>query len=199
MIIDAHTHIYPDRVAHRALRNVIGNIGGHLDAFTDGTRDSLLASMDAAGVDHSLVLTVATSPGQGEGILEWIRRTALSDRLVFSARSTHMRPASAPVSGWPRGVQESSSTRLPGLPADSPAAYAVYEEAAALGLVLYFHAGYDPSLPGCEHASIQRLARLVWTSPGRRSSLPTGLRVGPGTGPAGGKGAISTPPSCSRA
>lgn len=46
MIIDAHTHIYPDRVAHRALRTVIGNTGGHLDAFTDGTRDGLLASMN---------------------------------------------------------------------------------------------------------------------------------------------------------
>jgi predicted TIM-barrel fold metal-dependent hydrolase len=178
MIIDAHTHIYPDRVAHRALRNVIGNIGGHLDAFTDGTRDSLLASMDAAGVDHSLVLTVATSPGQGEGILEWIRRTApLSDRLVFFG-SVH--PHAPGFRACLRGMAAAGVQGVkfhPGyqdFPADSPAAYAVYEEAAALGLVLYFHAGYDPSLPGCEHASIQRLARLVRDFAGAKIILAHG-------------------------
>ena len=52
MIIDAHTHIIPTGWRTGA-RNVIGSIGGHLDAFTGGTRDGLLASMDAAGVDHS--------------------------------------------------------------------------------------------------------------------------------------------------
>src|SRR5512139_1088522 len=84
MIIDAHTHIYPDTVAEKALSTVITNIKSRLKAYTNGTAASLLASMDAAGVDLSIVLPVATSPGQGSGILEWIREAApVSPRLVF--------------------------------------------------------------------------------------------------------------------
>ena len=65
MIIDAHTHIYPEFVAKKAIRTVITNINGRLNAHTEGTYDSLIDSMDAAGVDISIVLPVATNPGQG--------------------------------------------------------------------------------------------------------------------------------------
>ena len=178
MIIDAHTHIYPDRVAHRALRTVIGNTGGHLDAFTDGTRDGLLASMDAAGVDRSLVLTVATSPGQGEGILEWIRRTApLSDRLIFFGSVHPHAPGFRACLGEmaAAGVQGVKfHPGYQGFPVDSPEAYAVYEAAAGLDLVLYFHAGYDPSLPGCDHTSITRFARFVGDFAGAKIILAHG-------------------------
>ena len=84
MIIDAHTHIYPDWVAEKALATVIGNTGGRLKTYTDGTGDSLMNSMNAAGVDISIVLTVATSPGHGSGILEWMKEAVTSfPRMIF--------------------------------------------------------------------------------------------------------------------
>ena len=48
MIIDSHTHIFPDPVARRALHKVISNLQGRLTAYTNGTLHGLLASMDAA-------------------------------------------------------------------------------------------------------------------------------------------------------
>lgn len=62
MIIDFHTHVYPDPMAARimaALANVPG-VQGH----TDGTLSGLLASMERSGVDKSVVLPVCTRKGQ---------------------------------------------------------------------------------------------------------------------------------------
>ena len=67
MIIDAHTHIYPDHVAKKALRTIFDNTKGRVDTHTNGTYDNLLSSMETAGIDLSIVLTIATSPGQGCG------------------------------------------------------------------------------------------------------------------------------------
>lgn len=58
MIIDGHTHVYPDAVAKRA----IGGAPGDLKRYGDGTVDSLTAVMAASGVDRSVCLGVANSP-----------------------------------------------------------------------------------------------------------------------------------------
>ena len=55
VIIDAHTHVWPDKVAHRALS---GN-GTGFAHVGDGTLDGLRASMASSGVDRSVVLGVA--------------------------------------------------------------------------------------------------------------------------------------------
>ena len=72
MIIDAHTHIYPDPVAGKAINTIIDNGKGLVESYTDGTFNGLLSSMDDAGIDYSIVLPVATGLGQGNNILQWI-------------------------------------------------------------------------------------------------------------------------------
>lgn len=62
MIIDAHTHVWPDHVAGRAL----SASGLDLERFGDGTASSLAAVMDAAGVDRSVVLAVANTADRVE-------------------------------------------------------------------------------------------------------------------------------------
>ena len=62
MIIDIHTHTFPDRIAAPTLEKLQSL--SHTLPFTDGTVDGLRASMEAAGVDRSLVLPVATSARQ---------------------------------------------------------------------------------------------------------------------------------------
>ena len=84
MIIDAHTHIFPEDVAEKAIKTIVGNAGNNLEVFTDGTYESLLASMNNAGIDYSIVLPVATNLGHGGRILEWIRTlNPHSSRLLF--------------------------------------------------------------------------------------------------------------------
>lgn len=61
-IIDAHAHIFPQKIAERA----VGSIGAFYDIPMDngGTSDILLREMKAANVSQSLVCSVATKPEQ---------------------------------------------------------------------------------------------------------------------------------------
>lgn len=56
MVIDGHCHVWPDRVAERALGSAPG------ERFGDGTIGSLLDVMAASGVDRSVSLGVAAAP-----------------------------------------------------------------------------------------------------------------------------------------
>jgi uncharacterized protein len=178
VIIDAHTHIYPDPVAKKAIRTVISNIQGRLNAYTNGTFDSLMDSMDAAGVDISIVLPVATSPGQGSGILQWIKEMApRSPRIIFFGsvhpQETDYRECIGQMKGF--GLQGLKfHPGYQGFAVDSKAAYAVYEEALKHDMVLYFHSGYDPSLPGCDYTSVERYAAFLKDFKGSKIVLAHG-------------------------
>jgi predicted TIM-barrel fold metal-dependent hydrolase len=58
MIIDGHVHVWPDKIAKRAL----GSPGDGLQRFGDGTVASAVKTMRAAGVDRSVCLAVADTP-----------------------------------------------------------------------------------------------------------------------------------------
>jgi predicted TIM-barrel fold metal-dependent hydrolase len=66
MIIDFHTHIFPDKIAARTIGLLEAKSG--LVAATDGTPGGLLKSMHRTGIDMSVVLPVATKPSQFESI-----------------------------------------------------------------------------------------------------------------------------------
>ncbi len=72
MIIDFHTHAFPDTVAARAIPSLEKE--GDIKARTSGTTASLLASMDRAGIDRSLICSIATRPLQFDAILDWSRQ-----------------------------------------------------------------------------------------------------------------------------
>lgn len=57
LIIDGHTHVYPDRVAQKA----IAASPADLQRFGDGTVGSLTEVMAASGVDRSIALGVANT------------------------------------------------------------------------------------------------------------------------------------------
>lgn len=165
MIIDAHTHIYPDHVAGKAISTILGNTNGQVNAYTDGTFTNLLASMNTAGIDLSIVLTIATSPLQGRGILKWLNQIIVrTPRLIYFGSIHPDDPNSKSI------IREMAGMGLQGLkfhpayqdfPADSRKAYKVYEEAVRNDLILYFHSGFDMSMPETDYATIERFARVL--------------------------------------
>ena len=182
MIIDAHAHIYPDHVAARAVNTVIENGKGEVNNYTDGTRDGLLNSMNAAGIDYSIVLPVATGPGHGKAILQWIRSIApQSPRMIFFG-SVH--PLDHDYADTLKELKTDGFQGVkfhPGyqnFPADSTDAFRVYEEAVKNDLVLYFHSGYDPSLPFCDYTSVERFSNLLKNFPGSKIILAHGGGMG---------------------
>ena len=66
MVIDFHTHIFPEKIAARTIELLEAKAG--IKAATDGMLGGLLASMEASGVDLSVVLPVVTKPSQFESI-----------------------------------------------------------------------------------------------------------------------------------
>ena len=62
MLIDFHTHIFPDALAARTLQKLsaIAQCAYH----TDGTVAGTLQKFDEWGTDYGVVLHIATRPGQ---------------------------------------------------------------------------------------------------------------------------------------
>lgn len=69
MVIDFHTHIFPDKVAAKAIPH-LASIIKQIPSM-DGTLDGLRASMEQSGVDVSVVLPVVTAPHQFDSILRF--------------------------------------------------------------------------------------------------------------------------------
>lgn len=69
-VIDAHCHIYPERIAARAVRGTDEFYGLH--SLCKGTAQDLVEEGVAHGVDHFVIQSVATTPKQVTGINEFI-------------------------------------------------------------------------------------------------------------------------------
>ncbi|SFV00267.1 amidohydrolase family protein [Butyrivibrio sp. INlla21] len=66
MVIDFHTHTFPDSIAARAVDSLSKE--AHIIAHTNGTVSGLIDLMDKGGIDMSVLLPVATNASQVEGI-----------------------------------------------------------------------------------------------------------------------------------
>ncbi len=80
MIIDFHTHIFPDAIAERTIEHLV-NIG-KIPAFTDGTLSGIRRSMAEAGIDLSVVLPVATKPSQFDTINKFAAQINGTDGII---------------------------------------------------------------------------------------------------------------------
>ncbi len=70
-IIDAHCHIYPDKIAEKAAEATCDFYNG-LGSTLDGTVSTLLKEAQIAGIDHCIVQSVATTPKQVSSINNFI-------------------------------------------------------------------------------------------------------------------------------
>jgi predicted TIM-barrel fold metal-dependent hydrolase len=161
VIIDVHTHAFPDRLAPKAME-VLTRPFGDWKPARDGTLASLVTSMDKAGIDRCLVANIATRPEQGAAILSWSRQIA-SERIV-PLGSVHPQSLT-----WEAELEAIAEAGLPGIKLhaqfqgfvlDDDSVLPLYAKAAELGLFVLFHAGFDISFPGDESASPRRLARV---------------------------------------
>ena len=73
-VIDAHCHIYPDKIAVKAARATDTFYDVH--GFADGTVGMLKREGRKAGIDKYVVQSVATTPKQVSSINHFIAETA---------------------------------------------------------------------------------------------------------------------------
>lgn len=165
MIIDIHTHAFPDALAPRAIAKLEC---GNTKAFTDGTVSGLLRSMDAAGIDRSVICSIATKADQFDPILKWSLEIA-SERIIPFA-SIH--PAD------PRAVERVSLVKAAGLTGvkihpyyqgfdlGDPSLIPFFEAVEKAGLVLVAHTGFDMAFPRDRKGDSARILELLQRHPG---------------------------------
>jgi len=146
-LIDIHTHAFPDELAKRAVPMLEKE--ADWKAFHDGRIQSLLASMDAAGIETSVVCSIATKPDQMENILNWSRQIR-SDRIV-PLPSIH--PDCPEPAEWTRRFADEGLVGIKLHPmyqdfhVDEPRALRIYSAAAEAGLIVVLHCGLDVAFP----------------------------------------------------
>ncbi len=167
-IIDFHTHAFPDFLAERAVATLEAHAGGY-KAFLRGSIRELLASMDSADIDASVVCSIATAPHQEESILKWSASIA-SDR-IYPFPSIH--PSGDPEPRLRRikamgfcGVK--LHPQYQDFEVDSDKMFPIYETMRELSLVCVLHAGRDIAFPDDLKATPDKIARVLDLFPGLR-------------------------------
>ena len=70
-VVDAHSHIYPAKIASKA-SDAVGDFYRVTMAAPDASSEALLAACEGTPITHHIVHSVATSPGQVETINTFI-------------------------------------------------------------------------------------------------------------------------------
>jgi len=86
-IIDAHCHIYPDKIAVKAAAATCDFYEG-LGSTLDGTVSTLSKEAELAGIEHCIVQSVATTPKQVSSINKFIAETVAKSNGKFTGLGT---------------------------------------------------------------------------------------------------------------
>lgn len=172
MIVDIHTHTFPDRIAAGAIGALSRE--AHIISHTDGTINGVLSSMDEANIDVSVVVPVATSPSQVVKVNDSSIRNnekyfdeaaTTSARRVLSFGCIH--PEFADYRAELRRISEHGIRGIKLHPVyqkcdiDDIKFLRIIDCAAENGLIVLTHAGIDIGFPGVVHCSPQ-MCRNVW-------------------------------------
>ncbi len=162
MIIDFHTHAFPDAIAERAISSLISGCKGEYMPCSDGTIAGLLNNMDKFGIDVSVLQPVITKPSQTKTLNEWAKAQECEKIISFGG----IHPA---TDDYKRDIDFVCSLGLKGIKlhpeyqnfeVDAPDMLKIYDYALSRGLVILFHAGYDPAYPPPIRSNPKKFAEI---------------------------------------
>lgn len=163
MLIDFHTHTFPDELANKVILKIAGDAS--IRHYTGGTNASLLESMDRAHVDMSVILPVVTKPSQCETINKVAKE--INDRYfprLLSFGGIH--PDNEDYKEVLKDLAESGIKGIKlhplyqGAAIDDIRNLRIIDCASELGLIVVIHAGKDLSFPG-DFADPDRISRML--------------------------------------
>lgn len=168
MIIDFHTHIFPDALADRAMKTL--SVSTEQSYRGKPTRSGLIKTMDECGVDKSVVLNVVTKEKQHEDVLRFAE-SVNSDRLISFGS---VLPSSELALEYTWKISDSGllgmklHPALQRICADDKSYFPIYDLARALNFIVVFHTGYDYTYPDELNASPQSMVNISRNFPGLR-------------------------------
>ena len=163
MIIDAHSHIFPDNIAKAVLKKL--QAGSNAGIFCEATEKALTASMAQAGIDLCINLPCGTNPAKVRQINQLSARRNSRQKKIFSIGCIH--PDCADVKA------ELALAAQLGLKAvkihpyfqnhdfDDPAYLCLIEAAGELGLIVVAHTGTDLGYPGLYRCTTPMIANVL--------------------------------------
>lgn len=168
MLIDFHTHTFPDKIAARTIETLLANIKkmrmAEAVACNDATVSGLINSMNKYGVDYSVVMPIATTPRQSETINRVAAETNAMERL-FSFGSVH------PLQeNWESTIYDIKEKGLPGIKLhpeyqqmfiDSKESIRILKLCEKLDLLVTLHTGQDVGIEPPVHCMPEVLRRVL--------------------------------------
>ena len=160
MIVDVHTHVFPDEIALEVVPKMAAGAG--IKESIDGRLSSLVESMDEAGIEMSWLQPVATKPKQVNSINRWVE-SGRSERVVAFG-SFH-----PDCENLPGLIRDLSSRGFPGvkmhpeyhtIEPDDERLFAMYEAMIEERMIVLFHAGVDIEIPTL-NSTPEHFARLI--------------------------------------
>lgn len=163
MIVDFHTHCFPEKIAAKAMEQLRLR-SGILEPFHNGTVEGLALLEKKSGVDYSVVLNIATNPHQQTNVNNFAISLKEVEGIVPFGSVHHDSPDA--ISELER-LAENGIKGVKLHPdyqefyCDDDKMLPIYEKIGELGLVTVFHCGLDMGYPRPMHCSPERLARIL--------------------------------------
>ena len=163
MIIDFHTHTFPDAFAAKTVA-ALSRVS-RTKPFTDGTAAALRASMERAGVDHSVLLPVATKAAQVAGINNAAAELNSKGEGLISFGGIH-----PDFPDWSAELDRMVQLGLKGVKIhpvyqkaeqDDIRYLRILERAGELGLIVVTHTGIDIGYPDETQCSPEKLRSAI--------------------------------------
>ena len=164
MVIDFHTHIFPDKIAAGSISHLEKASG--ITAATDGTLRGLLNSMEKTGVDMSVILPVVTKPSQFESVNQF----AAQVNQKYKGKLISFGGIHPDSEDYKKELDKIKELGLPGIKLhpdyqkvmiDDERNMRIIEYADSLGLMILVHAGIDIGLPDIVHCPPDKAARVI--------------------------------------
>ena len=162
MIIDFHTHCFPEKIAKNTIEK-LSYVSGGLIPQTNGTREGLVSLMQKDCVDKSVVLSIATNGAQQANVNDF----------AISLKSESLIPFGSvfPFSEtWEAELEKLKENGIKGIKlhpdyqqffVDDERVFPLYKKIEKLGFILVFHAGEDYGFPPPYKATPERLRKVL--------------------------------------
>jgi len=164
MTVDFHTHVFPEKLAARALQQLSDKSGGLRPLF-DGTPEGLANHMKSRGVDLAVVLSIATNANQQRSVNDFAiainngQYPLIAFGSVFPSAPDAADEIDRLARAGIKGVK--FHPEYQGFFVDDEWMFPIYERIASLGMITVFHAGADIGFPKPIHSSPKRIARAL--------------------------------------
>ena len=166
MLIDFHTHAFPDVLAERAIASL--SQGGGISPYTKGKVSDLIEKMDEDGVDKSVVLSIATKPTQETNVNNFAISLLENPRLipfgsVYPGSETSIFEIERLKKAGIKGIK--FHPEYQNFDVMDERVFPAYEKCGELGMIVIFHAGGDVAFKAPYHSDPERLNGLCGMFP----------------------------------